>query len=384
MDIFWLELLQIYDKQTYDTLSNDPYCLLYLEGDRLKIRGGIMNTATEKEKHKYKGETFWKKETPDIIDKFFGTNHQITKKSICISENFDKYFLLSVSKNKLSFKDLKELFSEGSDADAIVKEWLEKGKYLGSITHHLKNVDVNSLELDNLNKYINAILMLGINITSYKNSYLQVVKILLRKEHYYNEKKVIVHDRVIEWIKEKMKDINLINELSSFLRVLYTTTYYDYHDQEEGSLPLVINNEEIEALLKDAMTLFLNKHPKVTALDIMKEKSDLALMFGNCCVCIENRMATNLGCNYKQIVFDIIINHFQDKRIKPSVNEYDEAIRALFREEVPKFDNYEEECSYLAYMSEEHEQKMQAYFGSSYKSKLKEFKSKCFRTLRKQ
>ena len=383
LDVFWLELLQIYDKPTYDNLSNSPHSLLYFEKDRLRLRNGIISKSSEKTEYDYKGKMDWKEETPNILEKMFGNTFKTNEKSICMVENFDKYFTLNVSKFKLSFFELNEFFSESSDADTFVNKWMDEKKSISSISYQLKHIDVNNLNTEKLKKYIEAILLLGIRNTADRRSFIQDIKLMLRKQRFNKEKDIIVHATIVDWIKKIMEDVNEINDLCNLLNVLYETTYYNHQDKEKVSYPLVINNNEIESLLKDAMTLFLNKHPEVTALEIMKEKSELALMFGNCCVCIEDRMATHLGCKYKQIVFDIVINHFEVKRKKPSQNEYDEVIRGLFQEEVPKFDNIEEECSYLAYMSEEHEQKMQAYFGSSYKSKLEEFKSKCFEKSRR-
>lgn len=49
LDVFWLELLQMYDKKSYDVLANDVNVLLHCYGDRFRIRGGILKPANEED-----------------------------------------------------------------------------------------------------------------------------------------------------------------------------------------------------------------------------------------------------------------------------------------------------------------------------------------------
>ena len=67
IDFFWIELLQAYDKKTYDVLSNDFYRLLFCDGERIKIRGGIIDKAKKADATTYSGERFWREETPNLL-----------------------------------------------------------------------------------------------------------------------------------------------------------------------------------------------------------------------------------------------------------------------------------------------------------------------------
>jgi len=64
------------------------------------------------------------------------------------------------------------------------------------------------------------------------------------------------------------------------------------------------------------------------------------------------------------------------------LEEYENALGAMFYEKAPAFDNEYEEDQYWDYASETYENKMQEYFGNLYDrkpdGKLLEFKEKCF------
>ena len=84
------------------------------------------------------------------------------------------------------------------------------------------------------------------------------------------------------------------------------------------------------------------------------------------------------GCSkYKQVAFDIVINHFSQNGKLP-VADYESAIGDMFYQKAPAFDDPQEENDYLDYMSEAFEKQMESYFGSNYNDKLTEFKDKCF------
>ena len=381
LDMFWLELLQMYDKRTYDVLADDTSKLLYYDNGRFWMKDGILQPATDKDQNKFQGEPFWKVETPKIMEKMFGKYIKTIQQSICYAENYDKFFTLSVSLFRLSIAEMRELFADGVKADEIVGKWVECGKYLSSIVYQFKQININKLNDVQLKNYLHGLLGFGMKVSLYRNTHVWELKEMLRVERVKGVADK-AHDIVLEWIKGKSKDDELRPYLSKMLSCLYTTIVVHPEGHAEKTHPLVISNSEVEELLKQLMRDYLTSHPEETALSVMSEKGIVAYLFKNCCVAVRDEMATENYCEYKQVAFDTVIDHFSKKETKPSLEEFENALGALFYEKAPEFDNEFEEDQYWDYASEAYENKMQEYFGNLYDrkpdGKLLEFKEKCF------
>lgn len=377
-DVFWLELLQIYDKKSYDVLANEKNVLLYYDDNeyRFRIRKGILNLAKEKDNDKFKVSPFWKAETPMILNNLFGDRIKKIKQSVCYAENYDKYFTLSVSPFKLSIREMNELLNAKEDPNVIVNKWVDGGKYFNSIVFQFKQIVVYKLRETQLNAYIKGVLCFAILIYGQRNYffYLRDVKIMLWKENFTDELKMKIHKIVMLWINEKKEkgDSKELLDLGRLLHDLYETIHYDENGEKETVHELVISNDEIENLLINVMEKYLDANPELTALDVLNNKdSCLARMFKSCCVNVSSNSIDNYSNKYKQLAYDVIIKHFKSKEDKPTIEEYKKVYDRLFN------DNPEDEDDYGYW-----DQNMQAYFGSSYDSKdnnkLEEFKDKCF------
>lgn len=371
-DLFWIELLQTYDKRTYDVLSNDPYVLLYLDEDRYRIKNGIITRTNQEKKNVFQEKPFWMEETPKILDKIFGNSIKKTKLSACLRENYEKYFTLNISKYKLSFKEMNTLFDEGAVPCDIVSKWINDGKYPSSIMYQMKQIELNKLEGDKLCAYLHGLLSFASKIAIYANSPIFEVKKLLRKNMYANHSQL--HDIVLQWIDNETRNAQVVLQLSKLLNVLYVSKDYDENNNLVNYHELVISNEEIEERLKMLMDKFLENHLEFTALDILNEKRSLSYIFKNCCVEVTMSME---GSSYKQVAFDSIIAHFEKKESKPALNDFEVALSRWSYEETPIFENPEDEYDYWDYMTHKYEQKMQEFFGGTYNEKLSEFKTKC-------
>lgn len=383
IDVFWLELLQMYDKKSYDVLANDANVLLYRSGDIFKVRNNILSPTSKNEKDLFVGEPFWKEETPKILKKLFGEYIKKIRQSVCYIENYDKYFTLSVSSFRLSIREMNELFFAKDSPYNVVKKWIDSGKYFNSIAYQFKQIPVYELEKKQLKAYIQGILWFAILISPYRNNQIVEVKSMLRGERYSNGLEIIVHNIVLSWFEEEKSkaDSNRLLYLGRLLNRLYVTICFDEYGNQENSYNLVIKNNEIESLLVDVMSNYLKANPEFTALDVLTGKSDLANMFKCCCVNVKDSMAYNNSCVYKQLAFDALISHFKLKEKKPTFEDFEKAYGSLFSQEIPFFDDSDED-QYWDYMSEVYDNEMQEYFGSSYNNeennKLDEFKNSCF------
>lgn len=378
LDVFWLELLQVYDKGTYSILADEPLKLLYQKGERYILRDGIVNLAADKSHNKYEGEKFWKEDTPNILKLLFGKNIETKQQSICYEENYSKYFTLSTSPFKLSISEMKQLFVEGASPDKMVETWLNEGKYFRSIVFQFKQISVEELNEKQLTVFLHSVLSFMLRIIPYRTPSKWDAKKLLRQERYSDNILRTAHNIIKTWFSEQMsKDSKNALYLSKLLNGLYTTETIDMYGDKEEIYPLLISNDEIEELLILIMKSFLDHHPNITASALLSEKGELPTLFKNCCVNLKLDM--NAGDEvYKQVAFDTVIEHFSKKENKPVAKEYEDAYGKLFCIEKPQFDNPLDEDAYWDYMSDQYYRNLQEYFGDSYDHKLEEFKTKCF------
>ena len=377
-DLFWLVLLQMYDMRTYVKLKNEPYCLLYFDNNKYKLKKGILfDNAVKNDRQSISCEPFWDKETPEILDRLFNSRNNLyikilEEKGLRYYENYNKYFSLSVSPFKLSFSEINGLFSNEANAEKLVDTWIQN-KYSNSILFQFNqiNIDIIKNDKNKLKVFIEAILFYGMK----SNTTSQIKNLLQENLFQGQETKEFVSELVYSWIEKKVEESNTLKNLSYLLNSLYLTTSYDSDGHEIENQPLVITNDKIEETLLKIMTLYLNKHPELTAIDIMKEKGEFPEIFANCCVndIYDARCGDPEGRSFKQIAFDLVIHHFETKESKPSITEYESAYKELFA-----IKDVEDEEYY--YAVEEHDYKMLERFGNSFEKKLNEFKQRCFST----
>lgn len=381
IDFFWLELLQVYDKKTYDVLANNPHKLLYCYGDRFRVRNGVSQSVVKNDSNMYTGERFWKDETPSLLDKMFGNHIKTNITSICNIENYSKYFVLGVSKFKLSIKEFQTLFKEHSDPEELVHKWLDDGKYYSSLLYHLKHVNLDKLKDNDIQSFIHAVMCFGMRIAPYYNSGASKLKDILRATLYIaSGKKGQAQSAMTSWLDKKIDDKCNLLQLSKFLNILYITQNYDEEDNKTEISPLLITNQQVEEYLVKVMGTFLKSDSSLKANDVLKEDSKLAYLFRNCCVRVDGENLHNNYGSYKQVAFDVVISYFSSKEIdiKPTKAEFDRLNRDLFVQETPVFTNPLDEDDYWEYISEKVDRMKATYFGDNYTVKLREFKDNCF------
>lgn len=381
LDLFWLELLQVYDKKAYDMLADDPCSLLYYKNDKFNLRNGILQKSKGNEDNAYEGKNFWKEETPKILEQMFGNHIKTRKESICYPENYDKYFTMGVSPYRLSFRELKDLLTEGNNPEEIVNQWLDSRKYISSIAYQLSHVQIEALSDSLVKNYLYGILSFALWIVTSRNYQIGTIKKMLQADMYGSvDKKNIAHDNALAWFHGKLGNEKDLLSFSSLLNRLYLAKTYDQDNHEIPLTPLVISNAEIEELLIAGIQTYLDNHPELSAIDLIKEKTVLFRLFKNCCLNTDDNIITDRGydSSYKQIAFKIVINHFEGKYEKPTSKEYEKQCASLYSQETPVFTSPKEESAYWDYMEESVEDQMRKTFGDSYDKDLKEFKNRCF------
>ncbi len=361
-DLFWLDLLQVYDKQTYDILKNSPLSLLSCN-NRLSIRSEIKKAQNN-------GEKFGKEETLDILHQMFNSQIKPRRGSICLVENLDKYFALNVSPFKLSIKELNKMLKE-KDTETVINDWGNKDP--ASVVYQLKQINIKELKEKKLKSFLKGILFLGMKNIDKTNMYAEVIKEFLNKAHYEKDKEETIHDFVLSWMDEKCKKDEDVINTCMLLKKLYIPKHYDDNNNlEKTTKNLVITNPEIEGLLSNSMTEYLSRHPESKVLDVLTEGSTIEKLLKNCSV-ISETYETYYYNTYKQNAISAVIDFFSKKEEKPTKEEFERAYDAFFYYEIPKDeDPYESTGEPQALRDIEIEQ----HFGDSKNIEL--FKAKCF------
>jgi len=385
LDFFWIELLQFYDKQTYDSLARNASILLYYDSSskRYILREGIaVNITSKEESHHYKAEKTWRPQTPYILQRLFGEYIKPTSQSICYPENYMKFFALGLSAQRLSVNEFKHLIDGNHDYKQVIDEWIKQGKYISSIEYNLTQTKTHTLSESELSVYLKGALYYGLKKQSRRNRNLGFLKTILAKGNFNDDKSA--HDIVKRWMLEQINDSDNLLPLSGILKFLYATKEYDSENPNEFTIhPTILSNNEIGVMLPIVAKKYIEEHRlDVNPLDILKKETEFFKLFDNCCVETECVPMEGLS-HYIQTSFDGVIQFFKVSDSKPTVEEYESCMSELYHGQEPDPESFEDPNDYYQwqeYNYERYDNQMSSHFGSGYEEKLEEFKSKCFQS----
>ena len=385
LDFFWIELLQFYDNQIYDSLARDALIFLYYDSSskRYILREGIGTAIISKEKtHHYTAEKTWRPQTPYILQRLFGKYIKPGSQSICYPENYMKFFALGLSAQRLSVNEFKQLMEGSSGYKQVIDDWIKQGKYISSIEYNMTQTKTRTLSEIEFQNYLNGVLYYGMKKQTWRNRNLSFLKTILAKGNFKDDKRA--HDIVERWIQEQIKDSDNLLPLSVILNSLYATKEYDIDYPNVFTISTtVLSNHEIEGMLIIVAKKYIEEHRiEVNPLDILKTETELFKLFDNCCVETESVPMDSIN-SYIQTSFDVVIGFFKDFDSKPTVEDYERCMLELFHEQEPDPKSFEDPNDFYQwqeYNSERYDNQMSSHFGSGYKKKLEEFKTKCFKS----
>ena len=360
IDLFWIELLQVYDKRVYNILAKDPFNFLQLGKKGLTINRKITNGEDEKEE-----KSKWNEKTENILEIIFEKEYQyqnllfhvndIDSKRLRLGDNYFKYFALRVPPNKISFEEMKDML-KSNDPEATLDNWIRENKDYNSIIFQFLNHKIKFSNTLYLRNYIFGLL----HFASFSNyPIISTIKELLQKRRYSN---LANNARNIAsfWFGRRIdlcnKEIELLH-LSSLLNHLHTRI------EEETTDSLIINYKTIETYLETIITKVLNSNKSYSALAILQPRFELNVIFKNCCV----QYFDNNVEYYKQIAFDIVIDHFTNKANKPTFEEFDKVYKENY-----EYDNMTDDDKNII------DTELTKLFGSNYKKEKERFKKECF------
>ena len=306
IDLFWLELLQTYDKNTYNILAKDRLNLLEVRDNSYILQNKEDNTTLE-EKTKKILNTLFDISYYGLLDAL--ENNDNFNKRLAFKENYNLYFALNIPSHKLSLTEMKELYDK--EPEEVVKKWLDSGKNEESIVFRFNNYENIIKNKNNLKKHIIGILYFALNA---KVNFEDIKELLKLGKHYDNRK--IVYYITNKWFNDKIencvKDEDFI-KLSTLLNKLY----YQEFEPSIGQYvcPLIINSKDIENYLNTLIKKYMNsRRNSVNIFDLISENKTPSKIFKNCCV-IEKHFDNNGNDFYikKPIAIDTIIEFFKNK-----------------------------------------------------------------------
>ena len=377
-DLMWLELLQMYDKRIYDLLKDEPLTLLYKHGEQYMLRPNIHQetyVSKDVEMFAYKGEEIWKPKTPTLLYVLFKSDDHVTRLSARYSENMNKYFTLSVSKLRLSVKEFGELFKLDKSVGDVAKEWVNSGKYFSSCLYQFRSCEQKKLSRSGFRRYLEGLLEYTYYAMAAGGSIEYKAKAQLYANRFSKVRQELARGYVLAWAYDKIGEDGVDYEvLSRLLKRLYQSPEYDTNsDKTTVPKSLVITNGDVEALLKELMRTYMDKHDGLTAKDVLREKSEFGKVFGNSTVCTLSGSDTDMFNRYENVAFPIVIKWFSAKAQKPNLDEWKECMDRMFEADVV-MDNPED---YYDWAQENCNHQYDAYFGTdSYW--IEKFNMECF------
>ena len=379
-DLFWMELLQTYDKTIYDILGKEPLTLLYLQGGKYKLRPGVAEKGymSEQEKrYEYNGERKWKDGTEKILELLFGKYVKESPSSICHAENYVKFFTLGVSPYKLSKHELNLLFTKKGEEETTVRGWIDDGKYYSSVLYQLENCKVENFNNDALTSYIKGILAFGLTMGEYGYDVGRSVRSMLEARNYKGRQHDTGKKIVLEWLNEQINAHRSPTALSILINRLYRSTEYDDNGRKVYVEPLLISNDDVEMMLKELLKDYLNLHQELTAIDLYYEKSDFGKVFINCSVMTDEGMMDDEYTTWKNVGIDVVIEHFKG-RANLSIAQKNDAEKKMFMDNIPNDDDNDPEIQdWIEHAYEQRADMLEKYFGSDLELR-KRLETACF------
>jgi energy-coupling factor transporter ATP-binding protein EcfA2 len=352
IDLFWIELLQTYDKKVYNKLAKDRYSIL-LDGNNGYTINPRTKTDEWNDKTKEILEIIFEKEYNDS-DPFFVNDYNNSRR-LCLRENYDKYFSLSIAPYKISFDEMRKMLVS-NNPENVINEWISQEKSIESIFFHFYQFKFSLSNVLYLNNYIIAILYTALK---YEDIWINKVKTLLHINNYLTLEQN-AKDIANTWFENKINNLDDTTELQRLSSLLNNL----HEGPEEGDYEMIISYKEIEKYLEAIITKVLNRNNYYSALGILQPRFELNVIFKNCCV---QFFIENEDDYYEQIALDIVIKHFSKKENKPTLEEFDKVYKENY-----DYDNMtDDEINKI-------DTELTKLFGSNYEKNLKTFKEQCF------
>ncbi len=326
--LFWIELLQMYDKYAYDILAKDYTHLLNDSDDQILL---YLKDKKEISKLRLKDETL------NILNIIFPEEY---KTDIQLKANYDKYFSLSIAPFEVSMIEYITAISyNGEDKMNNAKETIYKWsrKKDDSIIARF----INSQYLNNTNLYENYISLILYFALIRKGNFNKIKSLLEKKEigQYSSER---ISEIIKRWFKSEIDNYEFnekLIRLSEFLNQMYhyNTINDEYYILENPTY--FIDNKKIEELLLSIMTKLIDNNNI--------NDSDFSKIYRNCIAVNEELKyipGERINIEYKQLpkfrrIFDNFSNQNKTLLIKDRTYPTFAEFKTAYKDMLSQMDN---------------------------------------------
>jgi len=309
--LFWVELLQMYDKKAYDILAKDYTRLLNDSDDQIvQLKNP---TYTLKLKLKLKDETL------NILDRIFQKKDYT---DIQYKANYDKYFSLSISPFEVSMIEYNTAISYSGEnkinnAKATINRWvnIEKKHDDSIITRFITSLQYLNA-IDHSENYISLILYFAL----IRKGNFNKIKSLLEKKEIGQDASEIISEIIKRWFNSEIDNYESnekLIRLSEFLNQMYH--YYTIND--EGYIlknpKYFIDNEKIEELLLSIMTKLIDNN-NIDDINFSKIYRNCIAVNGD----LQDISGEIIDIKYKQLPnFRSIFENFSNQNKTPLIKD---------------------------------------------------------------
>lgn len=288
-DFFWLELIHYVNPDFYQLLRNRPEELFVIDK-----HAGMSNASfyflgkkTNNALHPtaYTFETFdevitkiynvKKPEEPffNLLEILFGYDGcRINKNKLRYVENYQKYFAFRMMKHQISSSDFYVALKNPDSVNEKIKMWSQQKKNL-SLAFYFDSHPTGALNLEDAKLFLGALITWG----KY-GKHSELPSIINRKmtmsaynKKLYHELATFVKDQFTSAINDNPDRENI----ASILSKLYVIEIFDPMDDQEQSYNSLLTNENIKELAHENCLRFLEHHPSIDPLDIIRSGSEL-------------------------------------------------------------------------------------------------------------
>lgn len=266
-DLFYLELIHYYDRETYFILANDIGKYLKIEIDRqhnvlaYRLKDGVIESG-----HRIKEPFIKDKNTRYFIDRIF-VNKEFNRNSLQIVENYFKYFGFNTPLNRITDEEFNKFLGE---ADFHKKEtingWcfsVKRPILPQSIFSHFISykVDNQTIGRDIAYYFNGAFIWLTTEYRNIQELYYLLPMILVKDK--YPEK---LRGKALEYLKSDLRDFVNGDNYLTVAKVLFHLIWTD-----ATTTPYLFDNELIFKALHDSISRLLKKRHYDNVLLVMED-----------------------------------------------------------------------------------------------------------------
>lgn len=266
-DLFYLELIHYYDRETYFILANDIGKYLKIKIDRLhdvlayRLKDGVIESID-----RIKGPLIKDKNTRYFIDRIFA-NKEFNRNSLQIVENYFKYFGFNTPLNRITDEEFKKFLGEADfHKQETINGWcfsVKRPILPQSIFSHFISykVDNQTIERDIAYYFNGAFIWLTTEYRNIQELYYLLPMILVKDR--YPEK---FRSKALEYLKSDLRDFVNSDNYLTVVKVLFHLIWTD-----ATTTPYLFDNGLIFKALHDSITRLLKKRHYDNVLLVMED-----------------------------------------------------------------------------------------------------------------